>query len=92
MGKCVSRLLRKDIQDTSGIVQTWAGMESGIEAAIHAMKSTYENSWCEIVMLVDADNAFNRLNRRVALVNIEKLCPPIYRFFEIVIIPRLGYI
>ena len=82
VGKCVSRLLRKDIQDASGTLQTCAGMESGIEAAIHAMKSTYENSWCEIVTLVDADNAFNRLNRRVALANIEKLCPPIYRFLE----------
>ena len=29
------------------------------------------------VLLVDADNAFNRLNREVALHNIQYTCPPL---------------
>ncbi len=82
VGKCVSQVLQKDIQGASGTLQTCAGIESGIEAAVHAMKSTFKEDWCEIVMLVDADNAFNKLNRKVALANIEKLCPPIYRYLE----------
>ena len=31
----------------------------------------------QAVLLVDATNAFNSLNRQVALKNIEKICPPI---------------
>lgn len=31
----------------------------------------------DAVLLVDADNAFNRLNRAVALHNIQYTCPPL---------------
>ena len=33
-------------------------------------------------MQVDAENAFNRLNRRVALHNIKEVCPPIQMFLQ----------
>ena len=33
-------------------------------------------------MLVDADNAFNRLNRKAALHNIRQLCPPFHRYLS----------
>jgi hypothetical protein len=75
-------VLLQDIQEASGTLQTCAGIPSGIEAAIHAMKETFNEDWCEIVMLVDADNAFNRLNRKVALKNIEQICPPMYQYLE----------
>ena len=80
MGKSISRILKDDIQTSSGTLQTCAGLESGIEAAIHAMRETFEQESCEAVLLVDADNAFNRLNREVALKNIEQLCPPLYQY------------
>ena len=82
VGKCVSHVVKKDVEEASGSLQTCAGHKSGIEAAIHGMKHTFEQDWCKIVMLVDADNAFNRLNRKVALANIEKLCPPLYLYLE----------
>ena len=34
-------------------------------------------SLTEAVLLVDANNAFNSLNRKVALLNIHQLCPSI---------------
>ncbi len=80
IGKCVSHVLKNDVQTACGTLQTCAGLESGIEAAVHAMKSTFQEDWCKVVMLVDADNAFNRLNRKVALANIEKLCPPLHTY------------
>ena len=46
------------------------------------MKETFDKEWCRVVMLVDADNAFNRLNRNVALKNIKQLCPPLYTYLE----------
>ena len=82
VGRSVSRVIQKDIQVASGTLQTCAGVQAGNEAAIHAMKHTFDQDWCKAVMLVDADNAFNRLNRKVALHNIKQLCPPMYTFLE----------
>ena len=79
---CQSCPQEREIQAASGSLQTCAGLESGIEAAIHAMKSTFQQDWCDVVMLVDADNAFNRLNRKAALANIERICPTIHRYLD----------
>ena len=53
------------------------GQISGIEAAVHATRSAFELEENEAILLVDATNAFNALNRQVALHNIRSLCPPI---------------
>ena len=82
IGKSVTKALRDDIQMAGGCLQTCTGVEAGIEAAIHAMAKTYKDNDCEAVILVDADNAFNRLNREVALHNIERSCPGLYRFLK----------
>ena len=39
------------------------------------MISIFQNESSEAVLLVDASNAFNNLNRQVALRNIQHLCP-----------------
>ena len=57
-------------------MQVSAGVKAGAEAAIHAMKHIYEKEGTDAVILVDAANAFNRLNRAIALHNIQVLCPP----------------
>ena len=46
------------------------------------MKKTFNEDWCEAVILVDADNAFNRLNINVALHNIKKTCPPLQKYLN----------
>ena len=51
------------------------GLKGGAEAAIHAVKDIFELETSEAVILVDAENAFNKLNRRVALHNVRYLCP-----------------
>ena len=50
-------------------------MKGGAEAAIHAMKEIYELESTDAIILVDAANAFNRLNRSTSLHNIQYLCP-----------------
>jgi hypothetical protein len=82
IGKCVLKVLATDVQEAAGSLQTCAGVESGIEAAIHAMDRTFQEDWCEAVLLVDADNAFNRLNRAVSLHNIQRSCPIIHQFLQ----------
>ena len=40
------------------------------------MKKIFEEDSTDAIILVDAANAFNRLNRKTALHNIQYLCPP----------------
>ena len=61
--------IRPDVQAATGCIQLCGGQISGIEAAVHAAN--------EAVLLVDASNAFNSLNRQVALHNISRICPPL---------------
>ena len=75
IGKTITGLLKADTC-TVGILHTCMGLESGIEAAIHAVKKSYEEENSECLLLVDADNTFNKLNRNVSLENIKRLCPP----------------
>ena len=76
IGKAISWTLKQDIQEAAGPLQVATGLESGAEAAIHAMRVIFEDSECDAVILVDASNAFNSLNRQVALHNIQYICPP----------------
>ena len=82
VAKAVTRILKVDIQMAAGSLQTCSGTESGIEAAIHGMKAIFEDEDCEAVLLIDAKNAFNCINRKVALNNIRELCPPFHRFLQ----------
>ena len=59
------------------VVGLCAGHEAGAEAVVHAMSSIFPDDQTEAVILGDAENAFNNLNRRVALLNIAVLCPAI---------------
>ena len=66
---------KPDVVDVSGSLQVCAGHKSGIEAAIHAMRNIFDADDTDAVLLVDASNAFNALNRAVALHNIRVLYP-----------------
>ena len=82
IGKTITGLLKEDIIHAVGTLQTSAGLESGIEAAIHAVRKSFEEASSECLLVVDADNAFNKLNRNVSLENIKRLCPPIYTYLH----------
>ena len=46
------------------------GHEAGCESIIHAMHSIFEEESSEAVLLVDASNAFNSVNREAFLHNV----------------------
>ena len=46
------------------------------------MRQVFEKEETEAILLVDAENAFNNLNRKAALHNIKELCPPFYRYLN----------
>ena len=77
IAKAVISVAKPDIQDASGCLQMCGGQIAGIEAAVHAVRTAFDSSDTEAVLLVDATNAFNSLNRQVALQNIRRLCPPL---------------
>ena len=47
----------------------------GSEAAIHTMHTTFESDDTDVILLINASNAFNELNRAAALQNIHVLYP-----------------
>ena len=60
VSKVVVENIREDIIDAAGPLQTCAGLKSGIEASIHAMKNIFDEDSTEGLLLVDAENAFNQ--------------------------------
>ena len=78
MGKTVMSVVKQDVQETTGSIQVCAGQPGGCEAAIHAMKDLFDDDETEIVLLMDASNAFNSINRATMLENVRRLCPAIY--------------
>ena len=81
-GKCITTVLRKDTQEAAGILQTCSGVSCAIEAAIHATRKAFSDEECEAVLLIDASNAFNCLNRATAIHNMRELCPPLHQYIE----------
>ena len=74
IGKAILSVIMNDILEVTGSSQLCAGISSACEAVVHAVRSVYESGGAEGV-LVDASNAFNSLNRGLALRNILHLCP-----------------
>ena len=67
IGKAVMATVKGEVLEAAGPLQLCAGQEAGAEAAVHAMKAVFEDAATDAVLFVDASNAFNNLNRKVAL-------------------------
>ena len=76
VGKAIISVVRPEIMSCTGQLQLCAGQASGCEAAVHAISDIFEEQFTDALLLIDADNAFNSLNRKVLLYNIRYLCPP----------------
>ena len=76
IGKTIAWSLREEVQEAAGPLQVASGIKGGAEAAIHAMSDIFHAEATDAVILVDASNAFNRLNRMAALHNIRYICHP----------------
>ena len=75
IGKVIMTVTSVDVQQAVGCLQLCGGQAAGVEAAVHAMREFFENDDTDAFLLIDADNAFNRINRGVALWNIQFICP-----------------
>ena len=84
IGKAICQATRLDAALVCGSDQLCAGLQVGIEGAIHAMNELFlahqdqGTGWG--VLLVDAANAFNSLNRAAMLLHARVLWPRCARF------------
>ena len=82
IGKSVANVLKSDVKHSVGSLQVCAGQDAGCEAAVHAIHRIFDQEESEAVLLVDASNAFNSVNRKVFLHNVKVICPSISTFVE----------
>ena len=75
VAKAILHVTKRDIQEAALARQLCAGQIAGIEAAIHTVVHEFQSEDVEVVLLVDASNALNLLNREAALHNIQFSCP-----------------
>jgi hypothetical protein len=81
MGKATARACRPDVEAACGTKNLCAGQRAGVEAAAHAVKALFEDLQDgEVVILDDARNAFNEVNRVRAVLEIRLRCPSLARF------------
>ena len=52
------------------VTKVCTGHKSGSEAAVHAMNSLFQHEVADAVLLVDASNTFNTINRAASLINM----------------------
>ena len=77
-GKAVMAVVKEDVQTSAGSLQVCAGQAGGCEAAIHGMRTVFEDEETDAILLIDAANAFNSINRDAMLKNIGRICPIAY--------------
>ena len=59
----------------AGPLQVCAGHSAGAEAAIHTMSQVFDGEETDGILLIAATNAFNQMNRAVAMHKIQITCP-----------------
>ena len=80
IGKTDAKPLKQDVVDSVGSLQVCARQDAGCEAAIHSLRTIFQQEETEAVMLIDASNAFNSINRKAFLHNVKVICPSIATF------------
>jgi hypothetical protein len=60
IGKAIMTITSVDVQQAVGCLQLCGGQPAGVEAAIHSMRAFFEDDSSDGILLIDADNAFNR--------------------------------
>ena len=75
-------LLRKDILKATGSVKLCAGHDAGSEAPIHAIYDMFNDDDTKAILMVNASNTFNSINREAFFHNTKVLCPALATFIN----------
>ena len=71
IGKAIITEIKPELAESAGCLQLCAGQKSGCEAAAHAMREIFKEEDTDAILLIDASNAFNCLNRGAMLNNVQ---------------------
>ena len=77
IAKAILSITQTDIQDASGCQRMCNGQIFVIKASVLATQQAFDSQECEAALFVYTTNAFNSLNRLLALHTIRCLCSPI---------------
>ena len=77
IGKTIIKTIKPKIMESTASLQLCAGQKAGCEAAVHAMTMIFAEDKTDALLFVDAGNAFNSINRKIMLHNIQYICPSI---------------
>ena len=69
------RTVKRNLLEAVGSIQLCAGQDVGCQPAVRAMECIFAEDDTEAIILVDATNVFNRMNRQVTLVTCGTVCP-----------------
>ena len=75
IGRIITKCLKNELESLGSNYKFCLGQKCGIEYAIHTLRDQYSKTSADAVLLIDAENAFSSLNRKLALKNIEYTCP-----------------
>ena len=82
IGKVVASVVKNDVLQSVGSLQVCAGQEAGSEAAVHAIRNVFSCEETETVLLIDATNAFNCVNRNAFIHNVKVIGPSLATFIQ----------
>ena len=77
IGKTITQKL--DLENLGKKIQICLGLKCGIEYAIRSLRLEFEKPETDAILFIDAENAFNSLNRELALKKVEILCPALHQ-------------
>ena len=80
----------KNILTVAVALQFCASQDASCGAVVHSMQTVFNDPKMEALLLVDATNAFNNLNRHVAFRNISMNCSAIFLTVGVGSLVRLG--
>ena len=81
-GKVAMSVVKDDVTKALGNLQLRGGQVAECEAAVHSMHDIFGTNKTEAVLLADAENAFNSINKQFFLHNIKHTCPPIATYIR----------
>ena len=73
---------KQDVLKTAGSLQVCDWQEAGAEAAMHTVYDICKDHITEAVLLIDAENALNTINKKAMLLNISVKCPIIFMYIS----------
>ena len=75
IGRTITKYLKNELMSLGTNYQLCLGQKCGIEYVIHTIRDQYSKSSADAVLLIHDENAFNSLNRKLALKKHQKYLP-----------------